>query len=151
MTRHTEPLALHPDIRIVNAEAMHADHPDTFGLPSPAQLDALADGGDTHAKIALTAGGITERVWARVVAVAGDDFAGVLAHGPLAVGLDAGDTVNFQRRHIYATARIGEQWGEPRVVEVDPASNRMLRYDDGSGDPDPDLQDDLELLAGMTA
>jgi hypothetical protein len=86
----------------------HAEHPDTFWLPSQDEIATLEPGDmvklmfecrgkRTYGKDGLAA----ERMWVKITKIEGEKFVGELMNYPIVWGnLWPGDTVKFQRNHI---------------------------------------------------
>ena len=89
---------------LVDAQARHAEHPDTFPVPSEHEVDALRPG--DYAKVSVEVGGEHgggENFWCWIAEREGDRFRAlvsnilVLAHEH---GLRLGDALDFEARHI---------------------------------------------------
>ena len=82
----------------VDAQAMSQKHPETFQAPLMEELDAITEG--MHVKVCAS----DERFWCfvekinadRITAIVDNELLGTEAHG-----LKYGDTVEFDKRHVY--------------------------------------------------
>lgn len=85
-------------MEFTDAQVMHRNYPDTFEVPSEAELDALSAG--DHVKVC--AGG--ERFWVQLASVEGQVLRGHVANELVATeshGLRHGAPVVFEKRHVY--------------------------------------------------
>ena len=85
--------------KLVDAQAMHREHPDTFDAPSDAELAAIKPG--DWVKICREG----ERFWCRIVGAKGKHLIGAI-DAPLVVAENAdisvpGRIVRFEYRHVY--------------------------------------------------
>ncbi|MBZ9943498.1 DUF2314 domain-containing protein [Mesorhizobium sp. BR1-1-13] len=91
--------------RLVDGEHMSREYPDTFHIPAGYERSNVDVG--RFVKLGFDAGeqGV-ERMWVRVTEA--DDngsYTGILSNSPIGIdGLDAGDLVVFEARHILAIA-----------------------------------------------
>jgi len=81
----------------VDAQEMHAKHPDTFAVPTQQELDTISP--DYNVKICDA----SERFWVSVISQDGQDIIGqvdnnLISGQPYA---KVGSKVRFQTRHIY--------------------------------------------------
>ena len=82
-----------------DAQEMHRKHPDTFGIPGAIDIAMIKPG--SHVKICAND---RERFWVKVTSRDGINMTGTIDNDLIFVdehGLDYGDTVSFQTRHIY--------------------------------------------------
>jgi len=87
---------------LADAVEKHAAAPDTFRIPSD-DAKASVQVGDRVKLVIEPDSGLAERVWVRVTAVGDAELEGSLHSDPAELrGLHAGDTVQFERRHIVA-------------------------------------------------
>jgi len=87
--------------KIIDAQEMHRQHPDTFGGPTPAELDLIEVGDIVKIGFAGPDGG--ERFWVEVLGFKGSGFSGRVDNELYHVdkhGLDANDWVFFECRHV---------------------------------------------------
>ena len=97
----------------IDAEAMHRKHPDSFNAPSvdPRCLDEIRK---------LTTGDFVkvctndERFWAEITARFGSKFTAVVDNRLLNDGLECGDQIEVEERHIYDYMRFSPNYGEMR-------------------------------------
>ena len=90
---------------LADAASMHAAAPERFRVPSDDALAAVQVG-DRVKLIVEPDTGLAERVWVRVTAVGEVELEGSLHSDPAELrGLHAGDTVQFERRHVVAISR----------------------------------------------
>jgi hypothetical protein len=87
-------------MRLVDAQQMHADHPATFDVPDPEELQAIHEG--DYVKVGFE--DLAERMWVLVRRCDGDTITGTLANTPLGDGIEYGGLVSLERRHVYAIA-----------------------------------------------
>lgn len=86
--------------KFVDAQDMHKMHPQTFQVPSEAEIAEIIPG--AHA-VKISAGG--ERFWVKVQAKRGENLVGTVCNDLLCTdthGLLCDDMVEFETRHIYA-------------------------------------------------
>lgn len=82
----------------VDAQEMAKKHPETFIAPSEADLAQIKEG--MHVKVSAA----NERFWCLVEAIDQDRITATVDNevlGTPAHGLKYGDTVEFEKRHIY--------------------------------------------------
>lgn len=85
---------------LVNGLLAHAEHPDTFEIPS--QQDKAAIQVDDYVKLIFQQGGaMPERMWVLVTEMDGDKLKGMLSNHPINIeSLEHGDEVLFGTEHI---------------------------------------------------
>jgi len=89
---------------LADAVEKHAAAPDTFRIPTD-EATATVRVGDRVKLLVQPDTGLAERMWV-VVTTVGESLEGTLASDPAELrGLHAGDTVEFERRHIVAISR----------------------------------------------
>jgi hypothetical protein len=129
---------------IADSYATHVAHPDTFAIPDPDKIRAIAPGDNVKVIYDLTwpddprlsepgqippPGG--ERIWVKVTEVRkGCQYAGTLANQPMFTGQDYGDVVEFSAAH---------------VIDIEPAAGDAMTVT--SRDQDSESFDISELLA----
>ena len=80
----------------IDAQEQHKLHPDTFYAPSNEELDSLKKG-----DIVKVCNG-EERFWTRILSINGDKIKATVDNDLLdADDYDCGDTISFEKRHIY--------------------------------------------------
>ena len=90
---------------LADAVEKHAAAPETFRIPSDDAVAAVQVG-DRVKLIVEPSTGLAERMWVTVTAVGDEELEGSLASDPAELrGLNAGDTVQFERRHVVAISR----------------------------------------------
>ena len=95
-------------IELKNAEAVHASHPQTFGIPSRIDRETLIVG-DFAKLMFVHANGNVERMWVKIrCPLSNGQYAGSIDNVPL-LGDDwkLGDLIIFKPEHI-----ISIQYGE---------------------------------------
>jgi len=85
-------------MRLIDAQKMHEQHPDTFEVPDPEELQAIQE--SDYVKVGFE--DLAERMWVLVRRCDGDTITGTLANMPLGDGIEYGDLVSLERRHVYA-------------------------------------------------
>jgi len=87
--------------KLVDAQEMHRQHPDTFEVPSDHELMTIVPG--NFVKVSRN----NERFWLRVIGASGKYLIGsvdsMLVSNP---GIDHGKIVRFEHRHIYTVMRL---------------------------------------------
>jgi hypothetical protein len=86
-------------ITLINALAMHLDHPDTFDVPDVDVLAELVPG--DFVKLGFRDdddGGGGERMWVKVTARSGSEWTGTIANTPFQLDLYFGDDRQPQRQ-----------------------------------------------------
>lgn len=88
---------------LADAQQRHDESPETFHIPSDADLRAIEPG--SHVKLIFEAAdGPGERMWVRVTEIDGEQYVGSLDNDPfIMTHLGRGDTIHFERRHIAST------------------------------------------------
>lgn len=87
------------DINFIDAQELHKAFPETFKVPSKADMDKLTNG--DLVKIAVD----SERFWVRVETVEGDKVTGSIYSDLVLTqyhGLKAQDHIEFEKKHIYS-------------------------------------------------
>ena len=92
---------------LLSAEARHAEHPDSFDLPSRAEREAIRPGQAAKLLFAIETAGDrgVDRMWVVVTAAGDDGYSGVLVNDPgRASDLDLadGDSIRFKPEHVAA-------------------------------------------------
>lgn len=85
---------------LTNAKEMNLQHPATFDIPSPEEIDATKPG--MHVKLIFHEHDVaSERMWVRITKRSGDDFEGELDNDPFELSsIQCGDLVPFHSHHI---------------------------------------------------
>jgi len=83
-------------MRLVDAQKMHEEHPDTFEVPGPAALDTIRPG--DCVKVAFE--DLGERMWVRVTGNDAGTVTGTLDNDPVGEGIAYGDTVTLEPRNV---------------------------------------------------
>jgi hypothetical protein len=83
-------------MRLVDAQRMHEQHPDTFEVPDPSELDAIGPG--DCVKVCFE--DINERIWIRVTGNDAGTITGTLDNDPVGEGIAYGDTVTLEPRNV---------------------------------------------------
>ena len=105
-----------------DAFALHQQHPLTFQIPTQAQLRQIREG--DLVKVAARA----ERFWLNVTKAEFPNFEGTVDNDLLfaeEIGMDYGDGVSFEARHIYNIKTVAEQEraekadGDPPTISLD--------------------------------
>lgn len=93
-----------------DAAARHREYPDTFEVPDPDDLAALAPG--DFVKLTFipddAAGGKPERMWVKVTAISAFGGVGTLSSNPVNLPLEHGDEIKFAAHNVLSIYR-----GEP--------------------------------------
>ena len=83
-------------MRLIDAQKMHGEHPDTFAVPTPAALDTIRPG--DCVKVAFE--DLGERMWVRVTGNDAGTITGTLDNDPVGEGIAYGDTVTLEPRNV---------------------------------------------------
>lgn len=83
-------------MRLIDAQKMHGQHPDTFAVPTPAALDTIRPG--DCVKVAFE--DLGERAWVLVTGNDAGTITGTLDNYPVSEGIAYGDTVTLEPRHV---------------------------------------------------
>ena len=102
-----------PNYTLLDAQQRHAEHPETFDVPTPAEIAAMRPG--DHVKIGATftptEGIDTERYWLLLNATTdGERFTGVVDNDLVYTahhGLRYGDQLTVLSRHLMDTLKRG--------------------------------------------
>ena len=82
----------------------HAAAPGTFAIPTDEAVAAVQVG-DRVKLVFEPSSGLAERMWVTVTAVGEQELEGSLGSDPAELrGLHAGDSVQFERRHVMAVS-----------------------------------------------
>jgi hypothetical protein len=79
-----------------DAQTMAQQNPLIFFVPEKGELARIKEG--DFVKICINN---EERIWVQVTGIEGDTIKGVLAKDPVAINARYGDTIEFERKHIY--------------------------------------------------
>jgi hypothetical protein len=88
--------------KLVNAQAMAENHPDTFEVPAPAALNALTVGSVAKVTPDTSPG---ERFWVEITEHNGNDFVGRIDNDLVLTvlhGLSRGDFIEFKSENVYS-------------------------------------------------
>lgn len=123
---------------LVDGEAMHRDHPETFDVPDEEDKEAIETGDRVKAGFAMKEWG--ERMWLIVVDADPRHLICRLDSHPLAIPkLSCGDTIRIRRKHV-----IDVRWHDVDYTELNRAE---LESSAASGSP----WDGLERCCGCDA
>jgi hypothetical protein len=88
---------------LLDCEQMHVNHPETFEIPGPEDIQAITVGSCVKVIFMIDEGyaeGVPERMWVIVDAINGDEFVGRLNSEPYAMPIRRGEVIEFNRKHI---------------------------------------------------
>ena len=84
------------DVKFVDAQAMHAAHPDSFWAPSRAELRAIRPG--YTVKVCCN----SERFWVDITRVRGQEVSGTIANVLVCEQpFNSGDLIHFHKKNIF--------------------------------------------------
>jgi hypothetical protein len=81
-----------------DCEALNAQHPDSFEIPSITERLTLKPG--QHAKVMAVSPEGVERIWVQITERLNGLYIGTLANQPIYMGLDHGAPITFEPRHV---------------------------------------------------
>ena len=81
--------------QFVNAQQAHEEKPDEFWAPSKDELDKIIPGSIVKVCDHF------ERFWVLITAVDGETLVGTVDNALTGTGLEYGDTINIEKKHIY--------------------------------------------------